>query len=114
LLANPARAGLVSGEDGAVWSISGLMTFASAQRSRVIAYFLRIRIFICQQLVEPIGGIQQPGRSPDRNGKAVCRKLAGQYYRNDGAGTDVGGVVIVFYRFDDECHVVHRLSQAIR
>lgn len=54
------------------------------------------------------------GRSPDRNCKAIRDKLAGQYYRNDGAGTDVGGVVIVFYRFDDECHVVRRISQAVR
>jgi hypothetical protein len=67
---------------------------------RVVAYALGLQIFICQQLVEPIGGIMQPGRRPDRNGKTVCGELAGQYHSNDGAGTEVGGMVIVFYRFE--------------
>jgi hypothetical protein len=48
-----------------------------------------------------------PGRSADRYCKTIRRKLAGQYHRIDGAGTELGGVVIVLYRFDDECHVSH-------
>jgi hypothetical protein len=76
--------------------------------------WLRTQTFTRQQKVEAFGGIQISGRSPDRNCRAIRGKLAGQYYRNDGALTDVGGVAIVFHRFDDECHVVRRISQTVR
>jgi hypothetical protein len=47
------------------------------------------------------------GGSPDRNFETIRHQLEGQYHRHHGAGSDVEGVVIVFYRFDDERHVVH-------
>jgi hypothetical protein len=76
--------------------------------------------FAGEQKVELIGGIELPARSRDRNCKTIRRKLAGQYHRNNGGGTDIGGVVIVFCGFDDECHDPnspkrpYRVSQAIR
>jgi hypothetical protein len=61
-------------------------------------------------MFELIGRVSMPGRRPDRNRKTIRRKLAGQYHCIDGAGTDVGSVVIVLYRFDDECHVVPNIT----
>ena len=55
-------------------------------------------------MVELIGRIQTPGRAPDRNLISVRRELAGEYHCNDGSGPDIHGVMIVFCRFDDECH----------
>jgi hypothetical protein len=46
-----------------------------------------------------------PGRSLDRYHITIRRQLAGQDHRNDGGGSDIDGVVIVFCRFDNECHV---------
>jgi hypothetical protein len=72
-----------------------------------------IQTFICQKKFELISGVLTPGRILDRNGKAIRCKLAGQYDGIDGAGTDVGGAVIVFRRFDDECHVGPTVGAAI-
>jgi hypothetical protein len=74
--------------------------FASA-----VGYCPRIQGFICKQKVEPIGGIEKPVRSRDRNRKTIRCKLARLYHGVDGAGTEVGGAVIVFFSFDDERHV---------
>ena|SRR6266851_3809879 len=54
-----------------------------------------------------------PGRAPDRNFISVRRKLAGEYHGNDGSGPDIHGVVIVFCRFDDECHVPKLLFERL-
>ena len=74
------------------------------RNAAVIGHSLRFRTFIRQQKVELIGRVSTPGRGPDGNRKASCCELAGQDYRIDGVGPDVGAVVIVFDRFDDECH----------
>jgi hypothetical protein len=82
--------------------------FASA-----VGYCPRNQGFICKQKVEPIGGIEKPVRSRDRNRKTVRCKLARLYHGVDGAGTEVGGAVIVFFSFDDERHVAqHTLNCA--
>jgi hypothetical protein len=72
-----------------------------------------VQTFIGQKKFELIGRVLTPGRILDRNGKAIRCKLAGQYDGIDGAGTDVGGAVIVFRRFDDECHVGPTVRAAI-
>ena len=46
-----------------------------------------------------------PARRRDRNCKAFRHELAGQYHRNDGSGSEIDCAMIVFGRFDDECHV---------
>src|SRR6266436_2155817 len=46
-----------------------------------------------------------PARRRDRNSKTFRHKLGGQYHRNDGSGTEVDCAMIVFCRFDYECHV---------
>ena len=69
---------------------------------------LRTRIFARQQEVELVGRISRPGRTQDRHRKTIRRILAGQYHGIDAGGTDIGDVVIVFYRFDDECHEDYR------
>jgi hypothetical protein len=76
-------------------------------------YLQLIQTFICQKKFELISRVLTPGRILDRDGKAIRCKLAGQYNGIDGAGTDVGGAVIVFRRFDDECHVGPTVGAAI-
>jgi hypothetical protein len=76
-------------------------------------YLQLIQTFICQKKFELISRVLTPGRILDRDGKAIRCKRAGQYNGIDGAGTDVGGAVIVFRRFDDECHVGPTVGAAI-
>jgi hypothetical protein len=87
------------------WRVISRISFDRGWRlSPVVAYPLRIQAFARQQMVELIGRIKTPGRAPDRNFTSVRRKLAGEYYGNDGSGPDIHGVMIVFCRFDDEFH----------
>jgi len=48
--------------------------------------------------------------------KPSATSLGGQYHRNDGSGTEVDCAMIVFCRFDYECHVeiAVRVSPAIQ
>ena len=68
---------------------------------------MRTRALARQQMVEPIGGKKLPVRGRYRNHKPIHRELAGQYHRNDCAGTEIYAAVVVFYGFDDECHLAH-------
>ncbi|MGY3428786.1 hypothetical protein ACVWWL_000209, partial [Bradyrhizobium sp. USDA 3696] len=74
-------------------------------------YILRRRIrtkpLARQQTVELIGGKKLPVRSRDRHHKTIHRMLAGQDHRNDRAVTEIHGAAVVFYSFDDECHLAH-------
>ena len=60
-----------------------------------------------QQMVELIGRKKLPVRGRYRNHKAIHGELAGQYHRNDCAGTEIYAAMVVFYSFDDECHLAH-------
>jgi hypothetical protein len=77
------------------------------------AYSLRVQTFTCQQEFELIGAVLTPGGCTDRNRKTVRRKLAGQYHRIDHAGTDVGGMLIISCRFDNECHGLQPFERRI-
>jgi len=70
----------------------------------LIRHQLPVQTLAGQQQVELLAGIAISRRRADRNRKAFFGKLAGQYDRDDGAGTDLIQTVIVFYRFDYECH----------
>jgi hypothetical protein len=83
---------------------SGISFDRGWRLSSIVGYPFRIQAFARQQMVEPIGRIQAPGRAPDRNFITVRRELAGEYHCYDGSGPDIHGVMIVFCRFDDECH----------
>ena len=68
---------------------------------------MRTEVLARQQMVELTGRKKLPVRGSYRNHKAIHRELAGQYHRNDCAGTEIHGAVVVFYSFDDECHLAH-------
>src|SRR4051794_15405970 len=73
----------------------------------ILRHRIRTKPLARQQSVELIGGKKLPVRGRDRNHKATLHELAGQDHRNDGAGTEIHGAAVVFYSFDDECHVAH-------
>jgi hypothetical protein len=68
---------------------------------------IRTKPLARQQTVELIGGKKLPVRSRDRHHKTIHRMLAGQDHRNDRAVTEIHGAAVVFYSFDDECHLAH-------
>jgi hypothetical protein len=73
----------------------------------LLRHRIRTKPLARQQAVELIGRKKLPVRSRYRHRKTIHRVLAGQDHRNDRAVTEIHGAAVVFYSFDDKCHLAH-------